>query len=336
MLKFRKGCICPFWFGSAIFSNGRARSLNAALHFRDPRLGVGFRVNTGGRVLHIAYLDEFGHIGPYVSRFDKKHKTHPVFGLAGIVIPANKTREFSMFFFQLKNTLLRFEIERDGVRPAKWEKKGAALFTTTNVLKYRELRSAMNRILLWLEREGGFVFYYGVEKRKLGQVSKTPENLYQQVLNESINRIGKTCGGPFYMVLDEQGEKFRERVVLKSAGHMFGSHKARNLMEPPMQVESHLYQTVQCADWICGLLGRLSAYQIDADFEEFSWAEKYFADRIEKVSSIYCDVILTTPIASVSLEDAEYVTPYLISPLDAAPDELYIPSPPSPEKLVLP
>jgi len=32
-------------------------------------------------VTYLAYLDEFGHIGHYVSREDPKHNDSPVFGL---------------------------------------------------------------------------------------------------------------------------------------------------------------------------------------------------------------------------------------------------------------
>lgn len=34
----------------------------------------------GESVVLIAYLDEFGHVGPYVSRDHARHNTHPVFG----------------------------------------------------------------------------------------------------------------------------------------------------------------------------------------------------------------------------------------------------------------
>jgi hypothetical protein len=34
-------------------------------------------------VLYIAYLDEFGHDGPFISRNHEKHNTSPVFGLGG-------------------------------------------------------------------------------------------------------------------------------------------------------------------------------------------------------------------------------------------------------------
>ena len=38
----------------------------------------------------ITYLDEFGHIGPFVSRDHPSHKTSPVFGLGGFVLPSDR------------------------------------------------------------------------------------------------------------------------------------------------------------------------------------------------------------------------------------------------------
>ena len=84
-------------------------------------------------LLYIAYLDEFGHIGPYLGRNHPKHNASPVFGLAGMVLPYDRIRAFGSFFFQLKCRLLDFEIKRDGVHPAQWEKKGSSLYTTHNV-----------------------------------------------------------------------------------------------------------------------------------------------------------------------------------------------------------
>jgi hypothetical protein len=81
----------------------------------------------------IAYLDEFGHIGPYISDSHTKFNTHPVFGYAGFVMPAENVREFGGYFEYIKENLLRFEIERDGAHPRRWEKKGASLFTTKNI-----------------------------------------------------------------------------------------------------------------------------------------------------------------------------------------------------------
>jgi hypothetical protein len=53
-------------------------------------------------MLYIAYLDEFGHSGPYISHDHPTHHTHPAFGIGGFVLPYYKVRSFSTFFFQLK------------------------------------------------------------------------------------------------------------------------------------------------------------------------------------------------------------------------------------------
>ena len=92
----------------------------------------------------IAYLDEFGHIGPYISRDDPQHNDSPVFGLAGLVLPIEEVRNFGTWFYQRKCELLKFEIDRSDLHPSVWEKKGSALYTVRNVRAYRELRSFTN------------------------------------------------------------------------------------------------------------------------------------------------------------------------------------------------
>ena len=133
---------------------------------------------------YIAYLDEFGYIGPFVSREHPHHNTSPVFGLGGFVLPSSKVRAFATWFYQLKCNLLQFEIDRDGIPAYQWEKKGAALYTTTNVLKYRELRNATFRLMNRIERDGGMVFYVGLQK------THTPEsnNRWRAATSRAIAR----------------------------------------------------------------------------------------------------------------------------------------------------
>ena len=114
--------------------------------FRGPRFGAGFRVSEVWSVALFAYLDEFGHIGPYIGRQHPRYKESPVFGLAGFVLPAEAVRGFGTWFFQRKCELLAFEIERSGEYPALWEKKGASLDTLTNVTRYPELRRFTSRL----------------------------------------------------------------------------------------------------------------------------------------------------------------------------------------------
>ena len=117
-------------------------------------------------MLYFAYLDEFGHIGPYIARNDPAYNDSPVFGLGGVILPYHEVRAFSTWFYQLKCRLLKWEIEQSGQHPATWEKKGSALYTTRNVMTYQELRRATNRLLLKIRNVGGHVFYVGLQKNR--------------------------------------------------------------------------------------------------------------------------------------------------------------------------
>ena len=239
-------------------------------------------------MLYIVYLDEFGHIGPYLSANDPKHKTHPVFGLGGLVLPYYKVREFSTYFFKLKNKLLNFELEKSEKHPAKWEKKGASLYTAHNVEKYRELRQATFSLLNKIKSFDGYCISVGIEKERIvdGHNSK---QLYHSILKEIIKRIDQECeqnNDQFMLVLDQQEENvLRGEIVETASIEMFGKNSRIRLIEPPMQVESHLYQTVQCADWLCGIFGRLSHFECEPDVKpHFEVVHKYFNQRIKQVS----------------------------------------------------
>ena len=62
--------------------------------FRGPHRGAGLRVSGERELIYIAYLDEFGHVGPYVARSDLRHNDSPVFGFAGFIMPASEVRDF--------------------------------------------------------------------------------------------------------------------------------------------------------------------------------------------------------------------------------------------------
>jgi hypothetical protein len=250
---------------------------------------VGFRAFGGCELTYIAYLDEFGHIGPYIDRNDAKFKESPVFGLAGLVLPMSEVRGFGTWFFQRKCELLDFEIKRAGVHPAIWEKKGASLYTVANVTRYRELRNTTNRLFNKIETIGGFVFYVGIQKN-LPPDRHNPNFLYHRVLLEAIKRIDSFCAedcdpkGHFILALDEHDQ--RQNLITAAARSMYGADQPRKrLIEPPFQLESHRYQTLQAADWIAGLVGRIGAYWCDrqayADFKVFS---DYFEHRLHRAA----------------------------------------------------
>lgn len=238
-------------------------------------------------MLYIAYLDEFGHIGPYISHDDQKHKTHPVFGIGGFVLPYEEVRNFSTFFFKIKNNLLAYDInkakqKKANFHVAKWEKKGSGVFSVRNVEKYRELRNTTNRIINKISSKGGFTFYVGREKRR-GIEKHDPVRLYNSVFLEAIKRLDQECsqrGAKLMIVIDEHHD--RARIVEAASIAMFGDSK-KQLVEPPMQVESHLYQTIQCADWLCAIYGKLSHYLCEPEVKaENQVFEKFFKERLER------------------------------------------------------
>lgn len=200
-------------------------------------------------------------------------------------MPVPRVRSFATWFFQLKCRLLAWEIEKAGDHPAKWEKKGASLYTTRNVNNYPELRKATGRILNKIRSDGGFIFYYGLEKYD-PQKGHDPKSLYQVTLTKSLRRIDSFILGDsstFLLLLGEH--RNRAELVEATSKTMFGEDGVKCLIEPPIQAESHLYQTLQCADWICGLVGRLGAFRVRPDeYRDFEWAEKYFGNRVDSVA----------------------------------------------------
>jgi hypothetical protein len=210
--------------------------------------------------MYIAYLDEFGHIGPYTGRHRAKHNESPVFGLGGIVLPAVEVRQFATWFYQLKTKLLALEIEGSGEAAYSWEKKGSQLYTTKNVRKYRQLRIATNRILNHLEKIGGACVYVGLEKYSTPEEHNS-KNVYLAVLRETIKRVDQLAernGKQWLLIIDEQEKsKFRKQIVSTASIAMFGPDRRTRLIEPPIQAESHLFQTLQCATgfaaWWAGL-----------------------------------------------------------------------------------
>lgn len=196
---------------------------------------------------YIAYLDEFGHIGPFVNKDHDTYNESPVFGLAGYIIPVEEVRGFSTWFFQRKCELLSFEIKRSGEHPATWEKKGSSLYTITNVEKYIELRKLTNRFLNKIRNCGGRVFYVGIEKSAPDDGLKA-NNLHKAVFRESIKRLNEFCGEDdwFLLALDEHDQS--SNLITQATYSMFGGHEpAKRLIEPPFHLESHRFQTMQAA-----------------------------------------------------------------------------------------
>ncbi|HEX7743158.1 MAG TPA: DUF3800 domain-containing protein, partial [Sphingobium sp.] len=105
------------------------------------------------------------------------------------------------------------------------------------------------------------------------------------------------------IVMDEHQD--RDAILTRASQAMYGGPKPRRrIIEPPFQVESERYQTCQCADWLCGLYGRIGAFQARPDeWGEMSWTQTYFQDRID-AASIRSSIRLQTATTEVENVDA--------------------------------
>lgn len=231
--------------------------------------------------MFLVFLDEFGHVGPYVSRSHPRFCQSPVFGLAGFIMPHDQARGVATWFLQQKQLLLSHEIEAAGAHAATWEKKGARLLTMRNLEKYPSLSRALARLIMQITRRGGRLFYCGTRKHRAPEKSN-PEGLYDSVLSRAILQIDRFCnerGEYCLIILDQHASRLKLLETAKKT--MFGATPARSLIEPPYHVESNLYQTIQAADWLATLIGRVTAFKACPDeFEQWEWAERLFADRI--------------------------------------------------------
>jgi hypothetical protein len=236
--------------------------------------------------MHFCFLDELGHIGPFISRSHPRYNASPVFGMGGMILPEDSVRPFAMWFFQLKNNLLGFEIKKARAHPATWEKKGTSLFTAKAVRRYPAVRGAGKRIINRISAFGGHVFYYGREKYQSATDSHAV-GLHKTVLSHCIRRVNALCAQKrqyFMMILDQHSS--RADLLETAAKTMFGDDPAPRLLEPPFEVESHLYQTAQAADWIAAILGHLWAYRLrPVEYHDLAIFETFFGRLIDGAAS---------------------------------------------------
>lgn len=70
----------------------------------------------------LAYIDEIGETGAFVSRDHARYNTSPAFGYAGFIIPEDKARYFGSLVQKDKASLFKREIAQ-AEHPGRWEKK---------------------------------------------------------------------------------------------------------------------------------------------------------------------------------------------------------------------
>lgn len=241
--------------------------------------------------MYFAYLDEFGHIGPYVERRGRKHNESPVFGLAGIILPETAVRPFATFFLKQKECHFAADLENSGKMAAKWEKKGTSFIRPKTMKEYVEARRLLHRVMKKVDSLGGSTFFYGREKKRGLQKGLNPTGLYTTCLAHALRRLDKFCeqrNESFIAVIDQHSA--RKELLECAAKTMFGSNPCRRLASPPFEVESYLNQNIQAADWIATLVGRIKAYETCPDeFEDYANMHKLFSERLHGLSQ-YSDL----------------------------------------------
>ncbi|MGI0519410.1 DUF3800 domain-containing protein [Microbacterium maritypicum] len=235
----------------------------------------------------IAYLDEFGHIGPYVSKDHPRHKTHPAFGYAGFVLPVDSVRSFGGFFEFTKEKLLGPEIERAKAHPRRWEKKGSALLTTRNHKNYgSEISPALRRLHARLRQDGGHPVYFG-QVKPVGEsdaIAETPADRSGHMLINAVRYLASYADKQderIMIFMDAVDDSPRLEAVQRIGGFIYKASEPalKRVVEVPMQLESKHYGNVQFADWIAAIVTRASDYHL-VPGSDFSWAPKIFRSTI--------------------------------------------------------
>ena len=235
--------------------------------------------------VHFVYLDEFGHIGPFMSRASPRYNESPVFGLAGIILPEMAIRPFATKFLQLKQHVFQGEIALSGKTASHWEKKGSGIFTAKQLARYPHFRSTGFRLLNYVRDCGGKVFYYGREKIA-GTTNVNARGLYTTVLNHTIRQLesfSKVAETTFVLIVDQHSA--RKELLVTSLKTMYDNESpALRMLSPPFEVESHVNQNIQAADWTATIVGRLWAHQLrPAEYADHVNFKNYFWQRLHQI-----------------------------------------------------
>ena len=242
----------------------------------------------------IAYIDEFGHVGPYIDRNHPKYWQHPVFGYAGFIIPSSHAREIGAAFVKAKQSLFKTEIDKSEL-PSQWERKGSEYFTTGSIEARPEQIKVFSNLIRKLKALEGIIFYYGDEKPRgtLKETDRSSKKIAEDALRQTINRIcryAESKDQDVLIIADSFDDKSRQELASKMYAHIYSSSApdVKRAVEAPLHVESKLNSGVQFADWICGIVGRACDYQF-VNESEFGWVAKHFGQQFQGRSAITKD-----------------------------------------------
>lgn len=226
----------------------------------------------------LAYIDEIGEPGPYVSKDHKSFKTNPVFGYAGFVMPETTARKFGAIFTAEKRRVFATEIN-EAENPGQWERKGSDIFTVDAWKHYKYQIRVFRGLVSKLNDLQGKVFFYA-EQKELGtrkQVRLSDEERESNAMQETVNRLCRYAADHnenLLIMMDQINEKQRASRVADIYAHIFSRAQEfpemRAAVEPPMHIDSALSSNIQYADWIATAVSRAMDYQLERD-SKYDW-----------------------------------------------------------------
>lgn len=226
----------------------------------------------------LAYLDEVGESGAFISKTHERFNTSPGFGYAGFVIPDANVREFGAIFTNEKRALFSDEYS-SAANPGVWEVKGASVFRSKTPTYAPQNIRVFQNLCRQLTRLGGRLFYYIDEKPKgtPKQVSLDQDLVERRAMEEVLNRVCTVAdarGENVMFMIDAISEDQRSKRLPNMYAHILGraadKPEMRRAVEPPMHIDSELSSSIQFADWVAALIGRAVEYQLLGD-EEYRW-----------------------------------------------------------------
>ena len=250
----------------------------------------------------IAYIDEVGQAGPFISKKHPKFNTSPVFGYAGFIVPEEHVHALSRDVALTKQRFYSFLCgegeEEPGNYAPTWERKGSDLLSKHAMGRAgRREVIALRALLSRISGTYGGKFFYFVREKPIGSPGQVwgkdidnnwrnkQEERTLECLSEAINRLCTYAESKDQNILlfqDMINENERYHQARRSYAHVYSRirehQEMRRILEAPAYIDSELSTNIQCADWIAALIGRACDYQL-IQGSSYKWvADTFYRD----------------------------------------------------------
>lgn len=228
----------------------------------------------------LAFLDELGHCGRYVSRTDAQYQGSPLFGFGGFLLDSRKLRPFVTSVIEQKSFFLRRPVPEVIGRELKASNLFAPdLFTKKKLQRARKKTNHLaTKTIALLKECGGQVCFYGLEKTPTGSHDDGAlERACLREVVEIIRRSVELMNLPCVLVIDHHNNHHRKTSLI--AYSMAANGYFKELAEPPVMADSRISTAIQVADWIAGLLNKtfIPVTNSRAEWPELNaYRSKYF------------------------------------------------------------